>query len=81
MVVLNSVHNLHRAEEFLRNHQTIHCFLDNDESGKRTLEAVQKLGREVIDQSPFYRNHKDLNEYLQSKNKPIQAKPRKGIRF
>ena len=81
IAVLNSVHNLHRAESFLQSHQTIHCFLDNDESGKRTLEAVRKLGRETIDQSSFYRNHKDLNEYLQNKNRPIQAKPRRGIRF
>ena len=81
IAVLNSVHNLQRAETFLQSHQTIHCFLDNDESGKRTLEAVRKLGRETIDQSSFYRNHKDLNEYLQNKNRPIQAKPRRGIRF
>lgn len=81
MVVLNSVHNLHRAEAFLQSHRTIHCFLDNDESGRRTFEAVRKLGQEAINQSSFYRNHKDLNEYLQSKNKPIQAKPRRGMRF
>ena len=66
MVVLNSVHNLHRAEEFLKHHHTIHCFLDNDESGKRTFAEVEKLAPEVIDQSPFYRQHKDLNEFLQS---------------
>lgn len=64
VVVLNSVHNLSRAEEFLKQHQTIHCLLDNDESGKRALAEVQKFGRESIDHSPFYRNHKDLNEYL-----------------
>lgn len=64
MAVLNSVHNLHRAEEFLKQHQTIHCFLDNDEAGRRALAAVEKLGRETIDQSPFYRDHKDLNGYL-----------------
>lgn len=80
MVVLNSVHNLHRAEKFLQSHQTIHCFLDNDESGKCAFSEVEKLGQEVIDQSPFYRNHKDLNEYLQHRNKPVQAKPRRGMR-
>ncbi|MEG1401013.1 toprim domain-containing protein [Bacteroides sp.] len=64
MIVLNSVHNLHRAEEFLKHHQTIHCFLDNDEAGKRTLAEVEKLAPQVIDQSPFYSQYKDLNEYL-----------------
>lgn len=66
MAVLNSVHNLRRAEKFLKRHQTIHCFLDNDESGRRAFVAIEKLGRETIDQSPFYRQHKDLNEYLQT---------------
>ncbi|CDN30555.1 DNA primase [Mucinivorans hirudinis] len=64
MAVLNSVHNLHRAEDFLKRHQTIHCFLDNDDAGRRAFTAVEKLGRETIDQSPFYRNLKDLNEYI-----------------
>ena len=94
MAVLNSVHNLHRAEEFLKLHQTIHCFLDNDESGKRAFAAVEKLGRETIDQSPFYRNHKDLNEYLTTSkflkmnelntsrsNEVSNSKPKRGFRL
>ncbi|CDN32604.1 DNA primase [Mucinivorans hirudinis] len=84
MAVLNSVHNLHRAEEFLKQHQTIHCFLDNDESGRRAFAAVERLGRETIDQSPFYRNHKDLNEYivahrLKSALEPIKESMRTPI--
>lgn len=64
VVVLNSVNNLNHATGYLSLHQTIHCFLDNDEAGRRAMAAVEKLGRETIDQSPFYRNHKDLNEYV-----------------
>ena len=64
MVVLNSVHNIKHAEQFLQKQQTIHCFLDNDNSGKRTLETVKRLGVETIDHSEFYRNYKDINEYL-----------------
>lgn len=80
MAVLNSVHNLHRAEEFLKRHQTIHCFLDNDEAGRRAFAAVEKLGRETIDQSPFYRNHKDLNEYLvESMKKQVLIPERKSV--
>lgn len=81
MTVLNSVHNLHRAEDFLKQHQTIHCFLDNDEAGKLTLDKVQNFGKETIDQSPFYCQHKDLNEYLMNRNPPIQVKPHKGLRM
>lgn len=82
MVVLNSVHNLHRAEEFLKCHSTIHCFLDNDEAGKQAFAKVEKLGRETIDQSHFYRRCKDLNEYLvkhQQKPHPT-SKPKLKIR-
>ena len=74
MAVLNSVHNLHRAEEFLKLHQTIHCFLDNDESGRRAFATVETLGRETIDQSPFYRECKDLNEYLVKHQQKPQPK-------
>ena len=82
MVVLNSVSNLSKAEEFLKSHQNIHCFLDNDEAGRRALARVENLGVEVIDQSSFYRNHKDLNDYLKSSKqvqviKPIQQPRRK----
>lgn len=77
MAVLNSVHNLHCAKDFLQRHQTIHCFLDNDEAGRRAFTGVEKLGRETIDQSPFYRDYKDINEYivahkLKSVQKPIE---------
>lgn len=67
VVVLNSVNNLHRAEEFLKQHKTIYCFFDNDEAGKQALAKVEKLGIDIIDHSSFYNKHKDLNEYLRSR--------------
>jgi DNA primase len=63
--VLNSVANLRRAIPFLESHRTIHAFLDNDEAGRKALDSLRESlpASEVIDQSPFYRNHKDLNDY------------------
>ncbi len=63
--VLNSVANLRRAIPFLESHRTIHAFLDNDEAGRKALDSLRESlpGSEVVDQSPFYRNHKDLNDY------------------
>jgi len=78
MVVLNSVHNLKYTEQFLKMHKTIHCFLDNDDAGKRALVRVINLGVTVLDHSAFYRNHKDLNEYLMSQN--TIAKPKQSIK-
>ena len=63
--VLNSVANLRRAIPFLESHRTIHAFLDNDAAGRKTLDSLRESlpCSEVVDQSPFYRNHKDLNDY------------------
>ena len=69
-VVLNSVANLKKAIPFLELHRTIHTFLDNDESGKKASEEIRRLlpGNELVDQSVFYKNHKDLNDFLRAKN-------------
>ena len=63
--VLNSVANLRRAIPFLESHRTVHAFLDNDDAGRKALDSLRESlpGSEVVDQSPFYRNHKDLNDY------------------
>lgn len=68
--VLNSVANLRRAIPFLESHRTVHAFLDNDEAGRKTLDSLRESlpCAEVVDQSPFYRNHKDLNDYWREKS-------------
>lgn len=77
--VLNSVTNLAKAVPFLQSHRTVHAFLDNDEAGRKALEKLRANvpSSEVVDQSVFYRNHKDLNDYWrqQSKPKPTQKVP------
>lgn len=72
--VLNSVANLQKAVPFLESHSTVHAFLDNDESGRKAVARMQGLlpKSEVIDQSKFYRKHKDLNDYLREHRSPKQ---------
>ena len=67
--VLNSVTNLQKAVPFLARHSVIHAFLDNDDAGRKVLARLEESlpSSEVIDQSVFYRDHKDLNEYWQEK--------------
>ena len=69
--VLNSTANLYKAIPFLKSHRTVHAFLDNDDTGRKSLVSLRELlaSSEVIDQSIFYRNHKDLNDYWQEKSK------------
>lgn len=70
-VVLNSVVNVGKAIPFLQQHRAVHTFFDNDDAGRMATAQVQQLAPavEVIDQAPLYRNHNDLNDYLQAHRK------------
>ena len=69
--VLNSVTNLQKAVPFLARHSVIHAFLDNDDAGRKALARLEESvpSSEVIDQSVFYRDYKDLNDYWQEKRR------------
>ncbi len=63
--ILNSVHNVEKLLPKLKKYEHIYCFLDNDTSGKATFEKITKqFPKRVIDQSIYYPNHKDLNDFL-----------------
>ena len=76
-VVLNSVVNLSKAVPYLLQHPVIHAFFDNDETGRKTTSDLHRLcpRSEVIDQSHFYRGHKDVNDYLTARIKGRTQKP------
>jgi len=68
-LVLNSVSNVEKALKELGIYRRIECYLDNDDAGRRTLEKLRAdFGEKVIDRSSLYADHKDLNEFLLSKN-------------
>lgn len=74
-MILNSVSNLGKAESVLNTYASIHCFLDNDDAGKRAYSQLQStLKYKVKDASELYRDYKDLNEYLRQNRH--QLKPR-----
>ena len=65
-LVLNSVSNVAKAFRHLDGYGRINCYLDNDEAGRRTLEALRtRYGGKVTDCSGLYGGCKDLNDYLQ----------------
>ena len=67
-LVLNSVGNLARAFRHLDGYGKINCYLDNDEAGRRTFEALRARYKEkAVDCSGLYAGCKDLNEHLQLK--------------
>lgn len=65
-VVLNSVSNLEKAQSFIKSHNTIMTYLDNDEAGQRATFYLKSFGKNLINKSSHYQNHKDLNDYLKS---------------
>ena len=68
-LVLNSVALLERSFTVLDRYEKINCYLDRDEAGRRTLEALRKrYGNRIEDCSALYKGFKDLNEYLQNRD-------------
>lgn len=64
-LILNSTSNLSKALYPLGDYERIHCFLDNDDAGRKAVEVVQsEYGLRVRDSSHLYSAHKDLNDYL-----------------
>ena len=68
-LILNSVSNLDKSYRYLDGYGQIHCYLDNDPAGRRTLESLRaRYGEKIVDRSGLYAAYKDLNEYLQKKS-------------
>ena len=64
VIVLNSLANLPKVKNTLESYKSISVFFDNDQAGKRAVQKLESIYKDVIDQSFLYSKHKDLNEYL-----------------
>lgn len=65
IIVLNTVACLKRALDILSHYKSIHCFLDNDEAGRKTTTAIsEKYPSSTIDESGRYNGYDDVNDYL-----------------
>ena len=52
----------------LQKYTYIHCYLDNDLAGQKTVETIAGMyGRCVYNESNCYAGYKDLNDYLRGK--------------
>ena len=69
-LVMNSVSNLKKCLVELEQYTAIHCYLDNDLAGRKTVETIAALcDNRVTDHSECYYNYKDLNDYLRGKKR------------
>jgi DNA primase len=55
--------------DFLKRHQKIYTYLDNDDAGRKATEFIQSANSTVYNQSIKFSEYKDLNDYLKGKNK------------
>lgn len=79
IVVLNSIVNIPKAINLLRQMDTVHAFLDRDDAGRNALKLLKAEHPNIIDQSHIYESAKDLNEFLQRiKNEPEFLAPEKA---
>lgn len=70
VLVMNSVANLRKSMDFLEPYKEIHCYLDNDLAGQKTVETFVGLFREKVrNESARYREYKDLNDLLRGKKR------------
>ena len=64
-MILNSVANLKQALHYLDRYTHIHCFRDNDQAGRKTVEIISNVFEyRVTDESFRYADYKDVNDYL-----------------
>lgn len=69
-LVMNSVGNLKKTLARLQEYAHIHCYLDNDLAGRKTVETIAGMyGRKVSDEAGRYADYKDLNDYLRGKRR------------
>lgn len=69
-IVLNSVSNVSRAIEPIKKYKVIHCYLDNDDAGRRVVDSLHELlGDKVQDMFAPYPLYKDLNDFLRNRKK------------
>lgn len=73
-VVLNSVANAERVVSYIASNglpQRVELWLDNDESGEKATSVLKEhLTTTVIDMSPTYGRHADVNDWYLANNNP-----------
>lgn len=75
-LVLNSLRLIKRALPILHPYGRVNLFLDNDLAANQIKDTLKSNGILYRDASPYYQNHKDVNDYLRSSP---QVKEQEGL--
>ena len=63
-LVLNSLSFFERSLLLMEKHESIHLYLDNDEAGRKCTNLAQKRSLKFKGESKFYKDYKDLNDWI-----------------
>jgi hypothetical protein len=81
-IILNSVSNVSKVIDIIKNYKEKYCYLDNDKSGVSTFTEIKnKCGTNIFDRSIHYKEYKDLNDYLCNKKQVQEKKKSKGLKM
>jgi 5S rRNA maturation endonuclease (ribonuclease M5) len=64
VMVLNSISFIKDIEIHIPDYESVYLYLDCDSAGQKAAEYLTTKYSHVFDKSDFYKNHKDLNEFL-----------------
>lgn len=85
IVILNSTSNLNKAVDFIKSHEKVHTYLDNDESGRKATQMIKEVCKTHFNKSIEFANFKDLNEFLISnrngKKQEVKQKVSRGFKL
>lgn len=78
-LVLNSLAFFEKNRGQMERYETVHLFLDRDKMGLQSTAKALSWSDKYKDQSRYYQQHKDLNEWLvQSLQQELQKERRRG---
>jgi hypothetical protein len=64
-LILNSTNNANRVLNDLKMAKNVNLFLDNDTTGRKTVEMFKSCGIKITDcATKYYPNHKDFNQMI-----------------
>jgi DNA primase len=66
-LILNSLSFFERSLLLMEKHDRIHLYLDHDNAGRKCTKIAEQRSSKFIDESKFYKGHKDFNEWIMNR--------------
>lgn len=81
-LILNSLSFFEKTRQLMEGYGSVHLFLDRDKQGMKFKDMALIWSGKYKDESHFYKQYKDLNEYLTKESRLVLKQgPRPGRHF